>query len=777
MKTKEKTGERILRFPRRDTVGLSRRAFVGAAESGVGFLLGAVLAGAEIFGRYSPFGVAAVAAAGSGITGFCTLAGSCLGYLCLEGIDEGMRYAASSILIYSVAFAFYDIKIYRSAWFMPAVAAGLSAVTGLICRGGVGWHGEDLVYFVTEVLFTAAAAYCYTIMFAQWPDVLDGWEGLSSRQGMGVLVLAGTVLMALARVELLQTFSLGRLLAALVVLQAARGGAGTGVLAGASAGISLDLASGQPPYYSMIFSVAGLACGLCRNKPRLVIGAVYFAASTAAVLWTWNGELRVGMLLEAATGVILFLMLPKRRAAKEALPALPQPGEDLESAKQTVSRKMGAMAEAFHALSDQLRQTLRPEDRGSENPAEIFTRTADQVCHRCALRGTCWQKDYEHTRGTCNDATKPILERGRALPTDFPGQFSERCIRFTDFISTVNRELTAFLRRRQMLRRTWENRRALCGQYAQLDHLMQGVAAECAASLTPDLPRQEKLRGFLKSMNVEGGMVYYDKEGRLQVETPDAAPLRARSARRELTEVLGVPLREPETRRGWLIFAQAEPLRAVAALAGEARSGEKVSGDKGTWFRREDGMLFFLLCDGMGSGPAARQESTQTAGLIERFLRAGLAPEQALETVSGALALRGGDRGSTSVDLLAVDLFSGRTEIYKQGAAPTYLCRQQQVKCAAGSAIPAGLLTGPAAKPEVHRFRSNPGDWMILITDGILCGREDDWLRELLSHCDSSSPSELAGRIMRESQLKTQGEDDGTVLAIRLERGKDNGPW
>ena len=224
MKTKEKTGERILRFPRRDTVGLSRRAFVGAAESGVGFLLGAVLAGAEIFGRYSPFGVAAVAAAGSGITGFCTLAGSCLGYLCLEGIDEGMRYAASSILIYSVAFAFYDIKVYRSAWFMPAAAAALSAVTGLICRGGAGWHGEDLIYFVTEVLFTAAASYCYTIMFTQWPDVLDGWEGLSSRQGMGVLVLAGTVLMALARVELLQTFSLGRLLAALVVLQAAQGG-------------------------------------------------------------------------------------------------------------------------------------------------------------------------------------------------------------------------------------------------------------------------------------------------------------------------------------------------------------------------------------------------------------------------------------------------------------------------------------------------------------------------------------------------------------------------
>ena len=134
MATKERAGGRLLRFPRRDTVNLSRRAFMGMAEAGVGFLLGAVLSGAEIFGLYSPFGVAAVAAAGSGISGFCTRAGACLGYLCLEGMTDGMRYAASAILTYSVAFAFYDAKFYKRAWFMPAIAAVLSA----LARAGTG---------------------------------------------------------------------------------------------------------------------------------------------------------------------------------------------------------------------------------------------------------------------------------------------------------------------------------------------------------------------------------------------------------------------------------------------------------------------------------------------------------------------------------------------------------------------------------------------------------------------------------------------------------------
>lgn len=30
-----------------------------------------------------------------------------------------------------------------------------------------------------------------------------------------------------------------------------------------------------------------------------------------------------------------------------------------------------------------------------------------------------------------------------------------------------------------------------------------------------------------------------------------------------------------------------------------------MSGDAGTYFKREDGTLYVLLCDGMGSGPGA----------------------------------------------------------------------------------------------------------------------------------------------------------------------------
>ena len=775
MATKEKTGGRLLRFPRGDSVNLSRRAFMGAAERAVGFLLGAVLSGAEIFGLYAPFGVAAVAAAGSGSTGFCTLAGACLGYLCLEGLTDGMRYAAAAILTYSVAFAFYDTKIYQRSWFMPVIAALLSAMTGFVCRAGEGWHGEDLVFFVTEVILTAVAAYCYNIIFTQWPRVLDGPQAVSPRQGAGLLMLASTVLMALGRVEILETFSMGRLLAAVCIMVAARRGVGEGVLVGACSGVALDLATGKEPYCSMVFTLAGLACGLCREKRKLTAALVYAAISSIAVLWTWDGGVRMGMPLESLVGAVLFLVIPLRpaKADKPRQTVIPLAPGDQDSTRRAISRRMGEMADAFHTLHDSVKETLRPEDTNTENPAGIFTRAADKVCAKCILNLTCWQKDYEHTRGVCNDATVPMLERGRSLATDFAGTFSNRCVHFPEFLGEVNRELTAFLRRRQALRRSRETRRALCSQYARLDQLMAQAAAELSVEITPDLPRQARLDAFLRSMNLTGGLVYYDKEGRLRAETPVSEELRTRSARKELAQVLGTPLREGEEENGRLVFTQAEPFRAMAAVAGAARRGDGVSGDTGSWFRREDGMLFLLLCDGMGSGPAAKQESAQAAKLIESFLRAGMDPDQALETVSSALALRGEAGGSTTVDLLSVDLFTGRCRVCKQGAAPTYVRRDRKVKCAAGSSLPAGILAGDRSRPDSHSFRGQHGDWILMVTDGILCGREDHWLRELLAGYQGTSPGELAEKILRESEEQCQGEDDGTVIAVHLEKGKE----
>lgn len=118
---------------------------------------------------------------------------------------------------------------------------------------------------------------------------------------------------------------------------------------------------------------------------------------------------------------------------------------------------------------------------------------------------------------------------------------------------------------------------------------------------------------------------------------------------------------------------------AVAGVAARKKDGETVSGDGGTYFKREDGTLYVLLCDGMGSGLAANRESSLALRLLEQFLQAGVDTEHALTTLNSALALRGEETGGfTTVDLLQLDLFTGDGVIFKLGAAPTYVKRARR---------------------------------------------------------------------------------------------------
>ena len=757
MMTKGKrSGTRLSRSP-------ARQGLLRWLDAGVGLCLGAVLSGAELFGLYAPFGVAAVAAAGSGITGFAAAAGACLGYLCLEGMNDGMRYAASAILTYSVAFAFYDTRPYRLPWFMPAVAMTLSAMTGIVCRGGQGWYGQDLVYFATEVLLTGVAAACYGVIFARWPQRPADFRLLTPRQWAGVLMLGATVLMALGRVELLRAFSLGRLLAAAAVMTAARQGVAAGGLTGACAGVALDLSAGELSGCSLLFSLAGVVCGLCREKRKLPAALAYCAAAILAILWIREDHSGLGMLAETVMGAVLFLLLPlpvwMEPENKAVLPTAPR----LQAAPLG---ELKAAAGAFHALRETMEAALRPpEPMPPENPAALFTRAADQVCARCVLRPTCWQKDYASTKAVLNDATGPALDRGRALATDFAGHFSARCVHFPAFLGEVNRQLTAFLRRRQTLWQTRQTRNTLLAQYAQLDTLVT-QAARTAAALSPDPGRQEKLESWLWTRGLSGGAVYLDARRRLRAELPCREELTVRSVRRELSQVLGAPLGEAVPLGDRLHFIQAPPLRAMPALAAAPRQGETVSGDAAGWFRRADGDLFLLLCDGMGSGPEARRESEQSYALIRRFLEAGMAPDQALETVSSALSLRGEEGGATSVDLLWADLFTGSCVIYKQGAAPSYVRRGDQLRCAVGASLPAGLAAGEA--PDPHRFRAQAGDLVVLASDGVLCGKGDGWLRAILTEASGGEPQKLADAILRASRRETGGEDDGAVMVLSL---------
>lgn len=738
-------------------------------EGGICFLLGGVLSGAQIFGAYAPFGVALVGAAGAGIGGLGALLGTCLGYLFLQGLTQGLRYAAAAVLVYAAAMAFWETNLRRKAWFMPVVTTILCGATGFVVMVGTGWGAGRLAYYISELILAGAATYLYALA------LVDRQEPLTSRRRGGLVALGCTLLAALAGVTV-GFVSLGRITGAVLSLLAARRGPVLGVLAGVGVGITLDLASGMAPYYALAYPVAALLCGLCRNRGKFPATLAYVGGNAMAVFWTWNTGMRVGLLYEVFAASVIFMLLPRQvgETAGQML-AVPKPRTtDWDQTRQAVVRHMQATARAFRDLYESIRENFhQSESKESQDVAVVFQGASERVCRGCTLRDTCWQREYQTTATALNDATGPMVQRGRLLGEDLPGHFANRCIQLPQFLQTVNEELTAFLYRRQYQSRAKENRAALCRQYAELDKILDRAATELGAELTPDLPRETKLRSFLRASGVsDEASVYYDEKGRVRVETPDHPALQTEEGRLRLVKLLGMELRPPEeVGEGRLLFCQAEPFLATASVAGKSRLGESVSGDTGTWFRREDGVLCILLCDGMGSGPAARVESGRAVRLLQNFLKAGVDPESALCTVNSALALQGEETGCcTTIDLLTIELFTGLCSVYKFGAAPTYVRKKNKVSCITGNALPAGVVSGEFVKPDMTKFRAEEGDWVVLLTDGVTGSGSDMWLREELAAYVGTSPGELADRLMSASARAGRATDDQTILVVRLEK-------
>lgn len=754
----------------------SAKVLSGLSEGVIRFALGAVLSGADLPGGYAPFGVAFVGASGSGINGLCAVLGAIFGSLSFRGLEGGLRDAAAAVLVFSVAFAFFDIKLYHRTWFMPLATGVMVAVTGFVSLR-TGWlRTSGVACYLTASLLAGAAVYFNRI--ALTARELPKGELPTNRQTVALLLFGVTLLMSLAGVTLLDSLSVGCVLAGVTVLCAGNvGGLGTGAAVGVCAGLAMDLSLGTP-LYSLAMGFSGLFAGAFRRQGRLFVALAYVLADGVVALWLWDtAPGAVALLYETFAASVIFVTLPERLFLTLAARTAPGSREGGEQRKKAyVKERLEKTAEAFRSVHDNLRDAFHPEGNSGEDPSQVCRRAAERVCVHCALRDACWQRGYQATTDALNHGLSAMLERGKGKAADLPEWFSSRCIRLPQLLEAINEELSGLLYRRRYQNRLQESRAAVCRQYGQLSQVLEEAALELSQELTPEPVRERRLRQHLAALEMEGeSAVFCDEHGRLRAELllREPAPLLGEESRKSLSALLGVPLRpgvqRPEKGKTRLVFTQAEPLAVTAGVAAKKRDGETVSGDAGAWFKGEDGMLYLLLCDGMGSGPEAGRESDLAIRLLEKFLRAGVPPQAALKTLNSALALRAeAEGGFTTVDLCCLDLFTGAGTVYKYGAAPTYIKKGDTVLRVTGATLPAGMAAGERVEPDATPFQLEPGDCAVMVTDGVTDGEEDDWFKGRLAEFDGASPKELARVLLEQSETCGASPDDRTVMVLQL---------
>ncbi len=741
------------------------------------FVLCAVLAQGTILGGYMPFGLAMTAALMARGAGLSALGGLVCGVMLRGDGFHGGIYAAAALLVLCVMSVCAGLRVMSERWFAPSVATFASAAcTFVFLPLGAELTVPAVLTFLLVQGITFGVCWMYGAAFAPPRDEND-W-----RRPVTLLVLTATVLLSLSGVNLFGVFAPARAGALLLVLAAAYlGGPAAGAAAGVAFGAAMDLSIGYGALFTCCYGLCALVAGLFHDSGRGWFSVCALGGGLCAAMLGVDHPLFIPLIIELFCAVLMFAALPS--FVWEAIRRSLLPDTLMgEAASQRMRRLAGTCAteaaQAFYELYlAMLHGVSEGKAAGDQNIRAVFDYASDHVCKNCMLCTQCWQRDYVSTLAALNDVTQPMLQRGRAEMSDFPYHFAARCARLPELMRAINSALFALRERESLRRQQEENQSLLARQYAGITDILRQLGAEVTQDETAQPLMERQVRRYAAAFGwIDRVCAVRDSQGRLTVELYgegiDDIMKQGDGFSAGLSALLGVTLTAPEKKKGsqgiHVEMHERAPYRAVVGIGRQQKEGASVSGDNACYFLTDTGTACLLLSDGMGSGAAASRDSRMLITSLERFLRAGISVGDALHAVSPALRLRSDGMRFTTLDAFTLDLFSGRAENLKCGAAPTYMRLNGRWTILPGTALPIGLAEEDELGDAVP-LQMNDGDIVVLLSDGVTDGTDDKWVRQLLIAHAGDSPKEIAAELVNEAKGKGH-DDDRTVMVMKIEK-------
>lgn len=210
-------------------------------------------------------------------------------------------------------------------------------------------------------------------------------------------------------------------------------------------------------------------------------------------------------------------------------------------------------------------------------------------------------------------------------------------------------------------------------------------------------------------------------------------------------------------------------------IAKAKKKNSPVSGDTSIQTKLGDGKYLLALSDGMGSGPEARKSSKIAIKMLERLLTSGFQKDTSIKLINSTLSANNEQDMYATLDIEILDLYSGNIEFIKNGACPTYIKRENEVKILKSESLPTGILED--IDLEVYDKDLQDEDIIVMCSDGILDSNKEYlnkelWLKYLLEDIQTDDVQKIADIIVNEARDNDYGneKDDMTVIVAKVKK-------
>lgn len=334
-------------------------------------------------------------------------------------------------------------------------------------------------------------------------------------------------------------------------------------------------------------------------------------------------------------------------------------------------------------------------------------------------------------------------------------------------------------------RKLWENREVLAEHIYELADILTTVADENVKLMELDARQSKMLAHSLKSSRLlmenlclsksENDAIQIDVRlsyiGRGTFATVKAAKIFSLVLGREIIPKESTPLYIMDDFSGYS-FVLKPAYFVETGVARAVKETEKQSGDSYGFCEDEKGRFAVLLSDGMGSGNKAKADSELVIGLSERFLEAGYPLKKTMKLINAALVSKVENKNMSTLDICDMNLHTGVCCFAKVGAGASYIKRENFVEKVMAGSLPLGIFAD--MEPEVMEYTLNEGDYVIMLSDGVLEGLGqvigEDGLQDFLSAMNTLSAKEMANHLLNYVIRICNGKirDDMTILVTKV---------
>lgn len=749
----------------------------------MGFLLGRVW----MFSM-NPFAIAYICASGvypgsRTIVQFSVLAGV------LTHV-RGLEFVQYVVLIGLTGFVQYVMKKVDGKEGSVLSVACVSGILNLILgvtTGMIASNSMEVVWLsVLESLCIIALAnvFQWGIRFLLYED----WEKILGNEEM-ISLIALTALAVYGMPRAFEgVFSVVEALSYLLVLFVGyRYGAAAGAMVGAAGGI-LAAASGSGMVLVGVYCLLGIGVGIFREIGRVVSTVAFLVMGVIMAYVIRNEVLGIVELRGMVSAAVIFLSIPGSviRTIESDLTRDQENPFAKEDVRTLANYKIDGFSVAFKRLAKSFSDFTEKERRISKDEMEeIFDELPAKVCRECVNCHYCWETNYEETYENIRNILAAASEQGMVETETISEKFCNRCLRLDEYIEKINERMAVARMNLSWRNKMAESREAMANQMLEIAEALKEFTLELNETAEVPMEMKKKVLFALRSLGIYVKNLSFktDHKGNLEIcfmaRARGNACITKKDVAIALEHVMDLRMMPGRYVRNVIpkeyeavAFVQDTNFKTLTGLARVAKSGETVSGDNFSFVELSTGELVMMLSDGMGSGAGACRDSENLVEVLESLIEAGFRKESAIRLINTLFVMSYEGKKFTTLDMTAIDLYSGNCEIVKNGAAATFIKRGDEVETIFSSALPMGIYM--EAEPESIETSLSDGDMVIMVSDGVVDAFPGDnkefYLENILQNINSSNPSDVANGVLMQalSRNARQASDDMSVLVAGL---------